>query len=201
MSMNVVIVDDLWLFSVFVYVNIEVVRCLYLRSIFKKMTDCWQFPVLIQRSRWRTKSCETMVCAVCLAMFLTHRGRNKMDTISQTTFSNAFFVMKMFEFRLKFHWSLFPRVQLTIFQQWFRQWLGAVQVTSRYLIQWCLVYRRIYASLGLNELTHWGQVMLIWVSKLTIIGSDNGLAPPCHQAIIWTIAVILLIGAMGKNLN
>ena len=31
----------------------------------------------------------------------------------------------MFEFRLKFHWSLFPRVQLTISQHWFRQWLGA----------------------------------------------------------------------------
>ena len=28
--------------------------------------------------------------------------------------------MKMFEFRLQFHWSLFPRVQLTIFQHWFR---------------------------------------------------------------------------------
>ena len=44
----------------------------------------------------------------------------KMDAISQTTFSNAFSWMKMFEFRLKFSWSLFPRVQLTIFHQWFR---------------------------------------------------------------------------------
>ena len=44
----------------------------------------------------------------------------QMDAISQTTFSNAFSWIKMFEFRLKFHWSLFPRVQLTIFQQWFR---------------------------------------------------------------------------------
>ena len=44
----------------------------------------------------------------------------QMDAISQTPFSNAFSWMKMFEFRLKVHWSLFPRVQLTIFQQWFR---------------------------------------------------------------------------------
>ena len=43
-----------------------------------------------------------------------------MDAMSQTTFSNAFSWMKMFEFRLKVHWSLFPTVQLTIFQQWFR---------------------------------------------------------------------------------
>ena len=42
------------------------------------------------------------------------------------------------------------------FQHWFRKWLGAVQATSHYLNQWWLVYRRIYASLGLNELkTHW----------------------------------------------
>ena len=27
---------------------------------------------------------------------------------------------KMFKFPLKFHWSLIPRVQLTIFQHWFR---------------------------------------------------------------------------------
>ena len=75
-----------------------------------------------------------------------------MDAISQTTFRGAFSWMKMCEFRLNFHWSLFPRVQLTIFQHWFRQWLGAVQATSHYLNQWWLDYRRIYASLGLNEL-------------------------------------------------
>ena len=41
---------------------------------------------------------------------LTHWGRDEINNISQTTFSNAFSSMKMFEFRLKFHWSLFPRV-------------------------------------------------------------------------------------------
>ena len=83
---------------------------------------------------------------------LTYWGRDKIDAISQTTSSSAFSLMKMFEFRLKFHWSLFLRVQLTIFQHWFRWWLGAVQATSHYLNQWWLVYWRIYASLGLNEL-------------------------------------------------
>ena len=51
---------------------------------------------------------------------LTHWGRDKMDAISHTTFWSAFSWMKIFEFRLKFHWSLFLRVQLTIFQHWFR---------------------------------------------------------------------------------
>ena len=41
---------------------------------------------------------------------LTHWGRDKMDAISQTTFSNAFSWTKMLEYRLKFGWSLFLRV-------------------------------------------------------------------------------------------
>ena len=84
--------------------------------------------------------------------YLTHWGRDKMAVVSQTTLSNAFSWMKMLEFRLRFLWSLFLRVQLTIIQHWFRQWLGAGQATSHYLNQWWLVYWRIYASLGLNEL-------------------------------------------------
>ena len=60
--------------------------------------------------------------------------------------------MKIFEFRLRFHWRLFLGVQSTTFQHWFRSWLGAVQATSHYLNQWWLVYWHIYASLGLNEL-------------------------------------------------
>ena len=45
-------------------------------------------------------------------MGLTHWGRDNMSNIFQTTFSNAFSWMKMFEFR--FHWSLFSMVKLTI---------------------------------------------------------------------------------------
>ena len=47
---------------------------------------------------------------------LTHWGRDKMVAIFQTTFS----WMKMHEFWLRLHWNLFLRVQLTIFQHWFR---------------------------------------------------------------------------------
>ena len=62
------------------------------------------------------------------------------------------FGMKMYSFLLKFHWHLFQRVQLIKFQHWFRWWLGADQATSHYPKQWSLVYWRIYASPGLNEL-------------------------------------------------
>ena len=39
---------------------------------------------------------------IWLCSVLTHWGRDKMDTILQTTCSSAFFLMKMFEFRMKF---------------------------------------------------------------------------------------------------
>ena len=51
---------------------------------------------------------------------LTHWGRDKMAAVSQKTLSNIFSWMKMLEFRLRFHLSLFLRVQLTIIQHWFR---------------------------------------------------------------------------------
>ena len=50
-------------------------------------------------------------------------------------------------------------------------------------------------------LTHWGRVTHICVSKLTIIGSDNGLSPGRRQAIIWTNAGILLIRTLGTNFS
>ena len=72
--------------------------------------------------------CNKMACEICIrqryiqlaVLALTHWGRDKKAAIFQTTFSNAFSGMKMFKFRLRFHWSLFQRVQLTTFHHWFR---------------------------------------------------------------------------------
>ena len=52
-----------------------------------------------------------------------------------------------------------------------------------------------------GPLTHWGRVTHICISKLTIIGSDNGLLPSRRQAIIWTNAGILLIRLSGTNFS
>ena len=54
-------------------------------------------------------------------------------------------------------------------------------------------------SLWSTTLTHWGWVMHICLSKLTIIDSDNGLTPGRRQAIIWTNVVILFIRTLGTN--
>ena len=83
---------------------------------------------------------------------LTHWGWDKMAATSGMIFSNAFSWMKMYEFWFKFHWSLFPMLQLTIFQYWLRQWLGTNQVTSHHLNQWWLDYWHIYVSIGLKKL-------------------------------------------------
>ena len=52
-----------------------------------------------------------------------------------------------------------------------------------------------------HQLTHWGRATHICVGKLTTIGSDNSLSPGRRQAIIWTIAGILLIGPLKTNFS
>ena len=41
----------------------------------------------------------------------------------------------------------------------------------------------------------------MYVRKLTIIGSDNGLSPGRRQSIIWSNAGIMLIGPLGTNIS
>ena len=60
---------------------------------------------------------------------------------------------------------------------------------------------RMLQSQHQKGLTHWGRVTHICVSKLNIIGSDNGLSPGRCQAINWTNAGILLIGPLGTHFN
>ena len=52
-----------------------------------------------------------------------------------------------------------------------------------------------------THIGHWGRVTHICVSELTIIGSDDDLSPGRRQAIIWTNAGILLIGALRTNFS
>ena len=64
--------------------------------------------------------------------------------------------------------------------------------------QWFFFWHGLIA---IPVLTHWGRVTHMCVSKLTIIGSDNGLSPDRRQAIIWINAGILLIGPLGTNFS
>ena len=86
--------------------------------------------------------------------YITRCDRDRRAAIFRRAFSNAFSWIKMCEFRLRFHWNLFLRFQLTILHHLLGEWLDADQATSHYLNQCWLVYWRIYASLGLNEVKH-----------------------------------------------
>ena len=71
----------------------------------------------------------------------------------------------------------------------------------RYLLCTILFILNIVSAVVISQLTHWGRVRHICVSKLAIIGSDNGLSPGRCQAIIWTNARILLIGPLKTTVS
>ena len=52
-----------------------------------------------------------------------------------------------------------------------------------------------------EDLTHWGRVTHICVSKLTGFGSGNGLSPDRRHAIIWTNAGIVWTALLGTKFN
>ena len=61
---------------------------------------------------------DTMQCVPFWMAIWVHW--EKISAILQMTISNAFSWIKMFAFPLTFHWNLFLKVKLTIFQLWFR---------------------------------------------------------------------------------
>ena len=67
-------------------------------------------------------------------------------------------------------------------------------MTSSCVALACVLHRKC-------TLTHWGRVTHICVSKLIIIGSDNGLSPRRRQAVIWTNAGILSIGPLRTKFS
>ena len=95
--------------------------------------------------------------------------QDKTAAIFQTTFSNAFSWMKMFEFRSKISLKFIPKGPINNIPS-----LVQVMAWRHYLNQWWLVYWRIYASLGLNELINclsykpWLQLFNWWEKFATI---------------------------------
>ena len=88
-----------------------------------------------------------------LAPELTHLPLHKMATISQNIFRCIFVNEKLCAFWLKFHWSLFLWIQLTINSISLDNGLGmnrrqAIIWTKADSIHWC-----IYAAQGGDELT------------------------------------------------
>ena len=83
---------------------------------------------------------------------------------------------------------------------------------SKYILIWIyhtgfpckplsLIVIPIISCMEIMYLTHGDRVTHAYVSKIIIIGSDNGLSPRRCQAIIWTNAGILLIEPLGTNFS
>ena len=78
---------------------------------------------------------------------------------------------------------------------WNWKWSNIIFTLENVFENDCKMAAILFRSGCLNSLMH------IYVSKLTNIGSDNGLSPGWWQVIIWTNAGILLIWTLGTNFS
>ena len=111
-----------------------------------------------------------------------------------------------FNIRVSFtYFHCFNHILLKIFWLYRLTYDSAILFRNPYFITvivWTLIWLLFSKSTkGFHGLTHWGRVTHICVSKLTIIGSDNGLSPGRRQAIILTNAGIFLIGPLRANFS
>ena len=112
---------------------------------------------------------------------------------------------KFNEISTKIHILSFKKIHFKMSSKWWPFCLGLIVLTQ--LNVWAMkavtlvITWKPISSMKISHLTHWGQVTHICVGNLTFIGSDNGLSPDRHQAIIWTNAGILLIGPLGTNFS
>ena len=81
------------------------------------------------------------------------------------------------------------------------KWMWFITCTRKTSGHPCLENISMTCVYSFVSLTNWSRVTNICVSRLTIIGSDNGLSPGRRQAIIWSNDGILLIGPLGTNFS
>ena len=153
---------------------------------------------------------------ITLKIFPHHSNLIEISSFSHATYKNDFFITKFstwgdssavmacakklqrcYSQGLKYSEKKFP-VSLN------RDGKIISEISSWCCIQhaWLIFISTLFAYvLGPLSLTHWSRVTHICFSKLTTIGSDNGLSPGQCQAIIWTNAGILLIQTLGTNFS
>ena len=92
------------------------------------------------------------------------------------------------------------RLNKRLSKQWCGWWIEALSPPLwRHRNEHGVSNHRQHDYLFISLLTHWGRVAHTCVSKLTIIGSHNGLLPV--QAFIWTNAGILLTIPLATTFN
>ena len=101
---------------------------------------------------------------ITVVIRLTHWSQGKLQPFRRQHFQ-MHLLMKMYEFRLNISLKLVPLVRIKNIPA-LVQIMATDQATGHYLNQWCLVNWCIYASLGLNELTHWPLREATWILNL-----------------------------------
>ena len=99
----------------------------------------WSYCSLALSHRYMLFLCNSYAVWPILLYFntaLTHSNQDKLAAIFHTINSNTFSLMMMYEICLSFHWSLFLKLEITVFQHWLRKYLDPGQLTSHYLNQW-----------------------------------------------------------------
>ena len=140
------------------------------------MTELRRFSKMVRRCLWRQVIWHTQwplmaashylnLCSFTISHILWHLPQGNLtgfNTLRPGENGHQFSGdnwMKIYELRLKFHWSLFPINNITSLNQimaWRR--LGDKPLSD----QWWLVYWCIYASLSLNDLTLLVHTRLLW---------------------------------------
>ena len=104
-----------------------------------------------------------------------------------------YMVWNLIKYKYKYKYAVF----VFVFANTNTYLTPALLKTYCYALLW---FQNIMFS-ALFPLTHSGRATHICISKLTIIGSHNGLSPGWRQAIMWTNAGLLSIGILGTNLS
>ena len=146
---------------------------------------------------WRFKK-TSVVCnqGLTLAILLTQERKLKFDDMVSEWHATVLLCSKCMwvcsNFNIEFICDTGPMLWKRWGQAWYQPDLFMTFETHRKNCWVC------HCSISCHRLcvfylTHWGQVMHICIGNVTIIGSDNGLSPGQHQAIVWTNAAILSI--------
>ena len=133
-----------------------------------------------------------------------HGSQIKIVSFSVCRNSDTYTAMRMAKRFFTHELHIITRVSkpsiMSFYQVWHSAFISCVKRISFELIQiphlW--IYMRQWSVISR---LHWGRLTHICVSKLTIIGSDNGLSPGRRQAIIWTNAGMLIIRTWGTNFS
>ena len=110
---SVCISSDMFLISIMKYIF---KRFSYMQGTMSASCTCGVYWRMLAWTKWPP----FLLTTFKMHFFNSSPPWTKWPPFWQTTFSNAFSWMKRIKIGFKFHWNLFPGVQLTINQHWFR---------------------------------------------------------------------------------